>query len=39
MYKSTLLAAVTAKLSFGGCPDYKNIANFDSERYQGQWFE
>jgi len=34
------LAIAQAQIpSFGGCPDYEPMANFDKERFLGRWYE
>ena len=45
MLKSSLLIAaasmldVNARISFGSCPEVKQMANFDKYQYVGKWFE
>ena len=34
-----MLAAVSAKLSLGSCPDTEYMQNIDKTRYVGHWFE
>ena len=33
------LESAEARISFGSCPDYQNVSDFDVEAYAGKWYD